>query len=71
MLANDAEPLLKLGANGIFQPKQVIGLQTLAEASGFNRRQPVVDIVEQMNVIAVLFTQGFEKLRHMEKILFR
>src|SRR5439155_12365778 len=52
------EPLLKLGANGIFQPKQVIGLQTLAEASGFNRRQPEVDIVEQMNLIADAVSGG-------------
>src|SRR5215472_11592485 len=48
----------------------MVRLQTFAEASSFNRRQTMMNVMEKMNVVSEFFTQSFEKLRYMEKIFF-
>ena len=54
VLADDAKAFLKLCGDGIFEPEEVIGLEALAEAGCFDRRQAVMRVVQEMNVIAKL-----------------
>ena len=50
VLADELEALLQLRRAGIFHPEEVIGLERLAEARGLDRREPVMDVVQQMDV---------------------
>src|SRR5712691_9409401 len=56
VLTDGAEGRLVLCRNGIFHPEQPVRLEALAEARGFNRRQPVMDVVQQVNAMALIVT---------------
>ena len=50
VLPDQPETRLIFGRRRVFQPEWAIRLQIFAQPSGFDRRQPVVDVVEQMDV---------------------
>src|SRR5580658_5279313 len=54
VLAHNAKTFLQLSGDGVFEPKQVIRLKALAQSSRLDRRQPVMSVVQQVNVIAKL-----------------
>ena len=64
VLADEAEALLQLGGHGVFHPEQVIGLERPAEASRFDGRQAVVDVVQQVRLRPELLAQAREERRH-------
>ena len=50
MLADQAKRLLILGWGRILDPERAIRFQILAQPRRLDRGQPVVDVVEQMDV---------------------
>src|SRR5918996_3888 len=52
VLPNQSEARLLFRRCRILEPEQMIWLEALAEPSGFNRRQPVVDVVQQVDVVS-------------------
>ena len=52
VLADQAEAFLQLGGDGILEPEQAVGFEVLAEAGGLDRGQAVVDVVQQVDVVA-------------------
>src|SRR6185503_16892755 len=63
MPPHQAKSLLELGADGIFEPEEAIRLEILREPRGFDRRAAVMNVVEQVHVVAVRFADGLEELR--------
>src|SRR5215813_2439988 len=58
--AHDSVTFLKLSCHSVFQPEQMVRLETLSQPRCFDWRQPVMRIVQKMNVTAVLDTKRFE-----------
>ena len=52
VLANQPERLLVFGGGRILHPEQTIRFERPAEAAGLDRGQPVMDIVQQMMLVA-------------------
>ncbi len=50
VLADQPEALLQFRRSRIFQPEEMVRLEVFAETGGFNRRQAMMDIVQQMHV---------------------
>ena len=71
MLANQPEAGLVFRGRGVFHPEQAIRLDRFAETRGFDRRQAVVDVMQQMRIEAEFVAHGFEEFRHEVEILFR
>jgi hypothetical protein len=46
VLADDLERLLILRGRAVFHPEEPIRLETLAEPRGFDRREPVMHVVQ-------------------------
>ncbi len=63
VLPDGAESLLELGGHGVFHPEQMIRLEALAEAGGLDRAQPVMDVVEELNLGSELAPEAFEEHR--------
>ena len=59
--ADRPESLLQLGRDGVFHPEEAIRLEGLAEPGGLDRREPVVDVVEQVGLGAQLRAQSREE----------
>src|SRR5207245_2348994 len=60
VLAHDAVTFLQLSGHRVFQPEQMIGLETLSQARRFDWREPVMRVVQKMNVTAIFHTKRFE-----------
>ncbi|MNC81579.1 hypothetical protein D3C75_1347500 [compost metagenome] len=60
VLANQAKALLVFGRRAVFQPEQVVRLHGLAQTPRFDRRQAMVHVVEDMQVVAKTFAHGGE-----------
>ena len=60
VLANHLEPLLVLRRQRVFQEEQPVGLKRLGQPHGVDRRQPFVNIVEQLGVEADRAAHMFE-----------
>jgi hypothetical protein len=71
VLADQAEGLLVLGRRGVLDPEQAIGLQVLAQAPGLDRREPVVHVVQQVDVVAHSRAHGVEQLGRVAQVLGR
>jgi hypothetical protein len=63
MLPDKPETFLIVGNHRILEPEQAIWLELLAKSRRFYRRQPMMNIVEQVNVRAERRACGFEQLR--------
>src|ERR1700687_6203242 len=59
--ANQAKAFLQLGGDGIFEPEEMVGFELFAEAGGFDGREAVMRVMEQMEVGAKFLAQAFEK----------
>ncbi len=71
MLTDQLERLLILGRRGVFHPEQLVGLQRPAHLRGFQRRQAVMRVVQEVVVKAELFAQFFEQLRDIVQVFLR
>ena len=71
MLSDQAEAGLLFGGSGIFEPEEVMRLETAAEATRFDRRQPVVRVVQQVDVGAELFAKSLEDGPTLANVLRR
>ena len=71
VLADQPEGRLVLGGRRVLQPEQAIGLQVLAEPPGLDRREAVVDVVQQMDVPAQRVARLLEQLGHEAHVLRR
>ena len=60
---------LQLGRNWVFQPKKMVGLQLLAQTGCFYGSEPVVNIVQQIQIVAQRLAQRLEELGNMAQIL--
>jgi len=60
VLANNAKSFLQFRGDRVFQPKEMLWLQTLAQSSRLDWPQPVMNVVEQLDVIAILRAQSLE-----------
>ena len=70
VLANDAEAFLQFCRDCIFEPEEVIGLEALSEARGFDGSEAVVNVVEQVKIVAEFQAQRFEQFGNMKEIFF-
>ena len=70
MLADGAEGGLVLGRDGVLQPEGTEGLEILAQPPGLDRRQPVVHVMQQVNVPAESLARGGEQLGHRLHVTF-
>ena len=61
VLPDQAEALLQLGRDRVLHPEQVIRLQLLAQPRRLDRRQPVVDVVQQVEVGPELAPRALEQ----------
>src|SRR6266404_6175188 len=59
--ANQAKTFLQLGRRGIFEPEEMIWLELFTEAGGFDGREAVMRIVEEVKVGAEFPAQAFEQ----------
>lgn len=57
VLANDVECALVFCRGGVFQPEQPVWLQITAQARGFDRRESMMGVVQQLDRIAVIAAQ--------------
>src|SRR5919198_2084460 len=62
MLSDEAESVLILGRGRILHPEQAVRFQRLPEASRFDRREPVMDVVQDMVLEAESLAQAFKEL---------
>ena len=67
---DEFEALLKFGGAGVFHPEEVVGFERLAEACGFDRREPMVDVVEKVDVGTELNAEFFEERWDEVEIFF-
>src|SRR5258708_40332004 len=58
---NEAKTFLQLGRRGIFEPEEMIWLERFTEAGGFDGREAVMRIVEEVKVGAEFPAQAFEQ----------
>ena len=70
MLADQAEALLVLCRGRIFHPEHAVLLDALAEARGFNGRQTVVHVVQQVFIEAIFAAHGVKQFRSKIEVLF-
>ncbi len=61
---DQTEALLQFGRRGVLHPEQAMRLERLAHACGLDRRQPVMDVVQQVDFVAELRADTLEQLRH-------
>src|SRR5579864_9335747 len=66
MLPDGAEAFLQFRGNWVFQPEQVIWLEALSQSCCLDWRQPVVNVVKQVQVIAKFQPQGFKELGNVQ-----
>ena len=62
--AIEAKAFLQLRRHGILEPEEVKWLQLFAQARCLDGREPVMDVVQQVDVRAELLPQGSEEGRH-------
>src|SRR6266702_317629 len=60
VLADQTETFLQLRRNRVFEPEQMIRFEVLSEPPCFDGREPVMRIVEQMEIRSEFFAQPFE-----------
>src|SRR5215831_20371374 len=60
MLAHDPVPFLQFACYSVFKPEQMIGVETLSETCRFDRRETMMGIVQEMNVISILHAKRLE-----------
>src|SRR5260370_3293818 len=60
VLADEAQTFLQLGRNRIFEPEQVEGFEALSETCRFDRRQPVMHVMQQRKILAKFLPQPLE-----------
>src|ERR1700676_1226060 len=61
VLPNQTKTFLQLRRNRIFEPKQMKRFEALSQARCFDRRQPVMNIVQQGKIPAKFLPQPFEQ----------
>src|SRR5947208_3078244 len=66
---DDPEPLLQLGWCCIFEPEEMIGFKFFAQARCFDGAEPMMRVVQQMNLRAKLLAQPGEELRRKIQIV--
>jgi len=62
MLANQAERLLIFRGRRVFHPEQAVVFNRFTQARRFNRRQAMVDVVQQVRFETEFFTYGSKQL---------
>src|SRR4029077_11336930 len=62
VLADNAKSFLQFRRDGIFEPKEMIRLETFAKAGRFDGCEAVMRVVEQMNVVAELQAKSLKQL---------
>src|SRR3546814_1786685 len=70
VLAYEPEALLVLGRYAILQPEQVVRFDFLPKSSRLNGSQPVMHIVQHVNIVTETLTDGREQFRDVIQILF-
>src|ERR1700738_2346039 len=71
VLTNEAERSLVVRRNGIFQPEQAVGLQSFTQLCRLDRRQPMMRVMEQVDVPTERRAGRLEQLRCRGQILAR
>ncbi len=69
VLANEAKAFLKFGWDWIFHPEKVEGLEFFAEARGFNGREAVMTVVEEVKVVAEPFPYAGKEPGNVKEVL--
>src|SRR5215813_10802469 len=54
MLAHDSVPFLQFARYSVFKPEQMIGFETFSKTRRFDRREAMMSIVQEMNVVSEL-----------------
>ena len=65
------EPLDLLRGQGVLQEEQPVRLQLLCQTDGLDGRQPLVDVVEQFDLIPQFVPQVGKELHHSLAVLMR
>ena len=68
VLPDQAERLLCFGGHRILEPEEVLRLEALAETRRLDWRQPVMRVVQQVDVRAELPAQPIEERRHEREV---
>ena len=71
VLPDQLERPLILGRRRVLQPEQPIRLEVARQSRGLDRRQAMMRVVQQLDVVAVVHAQPLEQLRHDAQILRR
>lgn len=69
VLPDEAEGLLVLGRGRVLDPEHPEGFEVLAQVRGLDRGQPVVDVVQEVEVVAELLPYGGHVLGHPVQVL--
>ena len=71
VLADEPESVLQLGRHRIFHPEKMKRLKLLAQTRCLDGSQPMVNIMQQVQIIAKGVAQRLKKLGNMAQIFFR
>src|SRR6266404_3278542 len=62
VLANQAKAFLHFPRGGILEPEEMIRFQVFTQPRRFNRREPMVSVMEQVDVGAEFLAKFFKEL---------
>ena len=68
VLTNEFERLLILGWRRVLHPEQMVGLQGFAQATNLNGCEPVMHIMQQVNVRADCLADSIKQLGRMHQV---
>ena len=71
VMPDQLERVLILGRRRVLQPEQPIRLQLARQSRGLDRRQTMMCVMQQLDVVTVVHAQLFEQFRHEAQILRR
>ena len=71
VLADEPESFLQLCRDRILKPKEMIWLETLSQTRCLDGSEPVVHVMEKMQVVSKLQAQSLEQFGDVHQIFFR
>src|SRR5579872_4703794 len=69
MLADEPVRLLQLAGNRVFHPEKMIRFEALSQPRRLDRRQPVMNVVEQVKILSILHAKSFKQFWKVVQIL--
>src|SRR5690348_6944680 len=60
VLADDPESFLQLCRDRVLKPKEMIGLKALSQTCGLDRSEPVVHVMQQVQVVSKLQAESLK-----------